>query len=66
MAGHRDEQGASLVEYTLLIALLVLASLVALRFFGASLLDSLTRSGSRIVSAIAPDLISVVGIVLSA
>lgn len=66
MTGRQDEQGASLVEYALLIALLVLASVVAMRFFGASLLDSLTRSGSRIVSTSAPDLISVAVVVLSA
>lgn len=65
MTGRGDEQGATLVEYALLIALLVLASLVALRFFGTSLLDSLTRSGSRIVGTIAPDLISAGIVVLS-
>lgn len=53
MTGHRhDEQGASLVEYVLLLVFLALATLVAVRFFGSSLGDSLSRSGSRITSVI--------------
>lgn len=45
-----DEQGASLVEYALLVALIAFAAIVAMSFFGTSVFDSLSRSGSRLFS----------------
>ena len=65
MTGRRDEEGASLVEYALLIALIAFASLLALRFFGTSLFDSLSRSGSRMFSTTGTDLISSVALGLT-
>lgn len=35
-----DEDGASLVEYALLVALIALVAVVAVRFFGGQLSDS--------------------------
>lgn len=50
MAGHRGrrDDGASLVEYALLIALIALAAFISLRFFGSARDNSLSRSGSAI------------------
>ena len=45
---RRDDRGASLVEYALLIALVALAAFVSLRFFGDARNNSLSRSGSAI------------------
>lgn len=45
---RRREHGASLIEYALLIALIALVSLLALRYFGDSRNNSLSRSGSAI------------------
>lgn len=46
--GRRDDGGASLVEYALLIALIALVALLSLRFFGDSRDNSLSRSASTI------------------
>ena len=52
----RDDRGASLVEYALLIALIALAALLSLRFFGTSRDNSLSQSGSAIAGAIVVNL----------
>ncbi len=44
---HRDN-GASLVEYALLIALIALVAFLSLRFFGTARDNSLSRSGSAL------------------
>ncbi|MCD9622573.1 hypothetical protein [Rhabdothermincola salaria] len=54
---HGDElregdEGASLVEYALLLALIALVCVTALIFLGDSLYDSLDRSGSSVSSAL--------------
>lgn len=46
-----DERGASLVEYALLVALIALACVLAIAYFGGSVGDSFSRSGSSIVGA---------------
>lgn len=47
---HGDE-GASLVEYTLLLALIALVCVVALSAFGDARTGSLSKSGSALASA---------------
>jgi Flp pilus assembly pilin Flp len=44
----RDERGASLVEYTLLVALVAVACFAAVGFFGGSVLGRLASSGSSL------------------
>jgi pilus assembly protein Flp/PilA len=44
----RDERGASLVEYTLLVAMIALACFAAVGFFGGSVNALLADSGSSI------------------
>lgn len=46
--GPSDETGASLVEYALLLAFVVIACVGALEFFGISVLGSFSESGSTI------------------
>ena len=48
--GRRD-RGASLVEYALLLALLVVVCIGALTAFGSATNTSVSRSGSSIVNA---------------
>lgn len=50
MRGHRGrrDDGASLVEYALLIALIALVAFLSLRYFGTARDNSLSRSGSAI------------------
>ncbi|MEY2460153.1 MAG: Flp/Fap pilin component [Acidimicrobiaceae bacterium] len=54
---HRPEErdkrdrGASLVEYALLLALLVVVCIGALTFFGSQLNTSYSKSGNSIVNA---------------
>jgi Flp pilus assembly pilin Flp len=43
-----DERGASLVEYALLIALIAVAALAAITFFGTSLGGSYSMIGSSV------------------
>ncbi|MGE3620156.1 MAG: Flp family type IVb pilin [Acidimicrobiia bacterium] len=47
--GH--DRGASLVEYALLLALVVLAAVASLDYFGGATGGSLDRSGSEITSS---------------
>ena len=49
---RRRDDGASLVEYALLIALIALVALLSLRFFGSSRDNSLSRSASTLESAV--------------
>jgi pilus assembly protein Flp/PilA len=48
---RREETGASLVEYALLVALIAVAALVAIAFFGESLGGSYSSIGSSVKSA---------------
>ena len=43
-----DEQGASLVEYALLLALIAVVAIVALAFLGGSVSNTLNSVGSSI------------------
>ena len=45
---RRDEVGASLVEYALLLALIAVVALVALHFLGGSVSNTLNSVGSSI------------------
>jgi Flp pilus assembly pilin Flp len=45
---RRDEVGASLVEYALLLALIAVIALVALHFLGGSVSNTLNNVGSSI------------------
>ena len=46
----RDEQGATLVEYALLLALMGVAAIVALVFLGGSVSNTLNSVGSSITT----------------
>jgi pilus assembly protein Flp/PilA len=48
MQAVRDERGASLVEYGLLLALIVIVCFVAIQFLGSSTSSSLSNAGSLI------------------
>jgi Flp pilus assembly pilin Flp len=50
--GERREDGASLVEYALLIALIALVAFLSLRFFGGARDNSRSRSGSAIFTGV--------------
>ena len=45
---RRDELGASLVEYALLLALIAVVALVALHFLGGSVANTLSSVGQSI------------------
>lgn len=45
---RRTEEGASLVEYALLIALIALVCFAAIVFFGGQVNDSLSKSASQL------------------
>jgi len=47
---RRDEVGASLVEYALLLALIAVVALVALHFLGGSVANTLSSVGQSINS----------------
>jgi pilus assembly protein Flp/PilA len=47
----RSERGASLVEYALLVALIAVACIVAVQFFGTSLDDKYSSIGSAVDAA---------------
>jgi Flp pilus assembly pilin Flp len=44
----RDERGASLVEYALLLAFIAVICIAAVAFFGTELSNNLSRSGSQL------------------
>jgi len=46
-----DERGASLVEYSLLVALIAIVAFAAMVFFGESISSSVDDSGSKIINA---------------
>jgi pilus assembly protein Flp/PilA len=48
---NRDEKGASLVEYVLLVALIAVVCIVALNLLGSSASVKLTSVGNAISSA---------------
>ncbi|HVF33131.1 MAG TPA: hypothetical protein VM933_08850 [Acidimicrobiales bacterium] len=48
----RPDDGATLVEYVLLIALIAVVALLSLRFFGDSRDNSLSRSASTLEGAV--------------
>lgn len=50
--GDRGEQGSSLVEYALLIALIALVTFLSLRFFGSARDNSISRSGSALFTGL--------------
>jgi len=45
---RRDEMGAALVEYALLLALIAVVAIVALHFLGGSVSNTLNNVGSSI------------------
>jgi pilus assembly protein Flp/PilA len=47
---RRDERGASLVEYALLLALMVVLAIVALVFLGGSVSNTLNSVGSSVAT----------------
>ena len=49
---RRRDDGATLVEYVLLIALIAVVALLSLRFFGDSRDNSLSRSASSLESVV--------------
>lgn len=48
VAERRDDLGASLVEYALLLALIAVVAIVALHFLGSSVANTLNSVGSSI------------------
>ena len=46
----RDEKGASMVEYGLLVALIAVVAIVAVQFLGGSVSDKFSEVGSAIDS----------------
>ena len=48
---NRDERGASLVEYALLVALIAVACIVAIGFLGESASEKFDKVGSSIAGA---------------
>jgi Flp pilus assembly pilin Flp len=45
---HRNELGASLVEYALLLTLIAVIAIVALQFLGGTVANTLNNEGSSI------------------
>jgi Flp pilus assembly pilin Flp len=50
----RDERGANLVEYLLLVSLIAIAVIGAVKFFGAQLSPKYSQAGSQLNSASGP------------
>jgi pilus assembly protein Flp/PilA len=48
---NRDERGASLVEYALLVALIAVACIVAITALGSNASDKFSEVGSKIAGA---------------
>lgn len=46
--GRKDEQGASLVEYALLLALIAVVAIVALAFIGGAVSNTLNSVGGSL------------------
>jgi Flp pilus assembly pilin Flp len=46
----REESGATLVEYTLLLVLVAIAAFVAMQFVGSTVSNSLNNSGNSLFS----------------
>lgn len=51
---HHPEDGTSLVEYVLLVALIALAAFIGLQFFGSARDNSFSRSASSISGVVVP------------
>lgn len=51
LLGRRDEEGASLVEYALLVALIALVCFLVVVFFGQETSDSFSRTASAVIEA---------------
>ncbi len=49
---YGGEQGTSLVEYALLIALIAFVTFLSLRFFGSARDNSISRSGSALFTGL--------------
>lgn len=47
-AGAQDDRGASLVEYALLVALIAIACIVAVTYFGSETGDTFSRVSSSV------------------
>ena len=45
---NRDEEGASLVEYALLVALIAVVALIAIRFLGNTISDEFDSVGNQL------------------
>ena len=51
---RRDERGATLVEYLLLVSLIAIAVIGAVRFFGGQLSPKFNQAGSALSTASGP------------
>jgi pilus assembly protein Flp/PilA len=51
---HRDERGANLVEYLLLVSLIAIAVIGAVKFFGGQLSPKFNQAGSSLSTASGP------------
>jgi pilus assembly protein Flp/PilA len=51
---RRDEMGASLVEYALLLALIAVVAIVALNFLGGSVSNTLNSVGNSVANTPTP------------
>jgi Flp pilus assembly pilin Flp len=49
---HHADRGASLVEYALILALIVVVSVGAMAFFGGSLSGNIDRSNTSIMDVV--------------
>ncbi len=55
----KDEQGANLVEYILLIALIALAVIAAVVFFRGQMVESFSEAGTKVSNAPNPRLTAI-------
>lgn len=49
---HREERGASIIEYSFLLVLVAVVAIVSLRYFGVTVSGSLRDSGNQVHNAI--------------